>query len=121
MIGLSTLSFPYDKWMEGFNRTGFKCVEINLDRSRITNNVKEAKEVIKPWSTYYQSSVYTRAGQLFSDNKHFRASQEQRLFGEIELCKSISARELVIRFHHGDLHKKTITNFIKSLNRHAVF
>lgn len=121
MIGLSTLVFPYSKWMEGFNRTGFKCVEINAKRSEVTNDFRQARENIKPWSTYYQSSLYTMAGPLFSTNKHLRASEEQRLFGEVELCERIGARELVLNFSKQDFHKRTTSKFLKALNRRAVF
>ncbi len=121
MIGLSTKVFPYASWMQGFNRTGLKCVEIDFERSRFPVSISQVKENVKPWTTYFKASAFSGAGRLFSDNKHIRKSQEQKVFGEIEFCKAMGARELVIIFSEKDFHKRTVMNFAKSINRKANF
>jgi hypothetical protein len=121
MIGLSTKCFPRDKWMQGFNKTGLKTVEINFEASEFPSKVVHARNEVKPWNTYFKTSAYSSAGKLFSDNKNLKKSQEQRLLGEVNLCKAVGARELVITLDDEIFHKRTTVNFVKRLNRRAVF
>lgn len=121
MIGLSTKAFPREQWMQGFNRAGLKCVEINLETSGFTSKIKQARSDVKPWTTYFKTSVYSGAGPVFGDDKNMRKSQEQKLRWEVSVAKTINARELVMRLDSEEFHKRTTTKFVKALNRKAVF
>ncbi|MBR9679400.1 MAG: hypothetical protein GON13_03985 [Nanoarchaeota archaeon] len=121
MIGLSTKCFPRDKWMQAFSKAGIKCVEINFETNSFPNKIKQAKEEMKQLTTYFQISASTREGKIFSDNKNLRKSQEQRLLGEISICKAIKAKELIIKLDNEEFHKRTTLNFVKRLNRRSKF
>ena len=107
--------------MPGFNRTGLKTVEISFEASDFPVKAGHARKEVKPWSTYFSASAYSSAGKLFSDDKNLKKSQEQRVLGEIHLCKAIGARELVVQLDDEVFHKRTTVSFVKRLNRRAVF
>ena len=121
MIGLSTKCFPRKKWVQAFSKAGIKCVEINFETSKFPTKVEYAKKEMKQLTTYFKISASTRAGRIFSDNKNLRKSQEQRIIGEITICKAIKAKELVIKLDNEEFHKRTTLNFVKRLNRRANF